>query len=285
MAAQALAGHFEEKRWLKTGDYDILYRVIPAGGTQAGRIFFIHGIISSTLYWEELAGMFSRAGYMCAMLDLPSFGESTRESKRVAPKDREEIAAQLMELIAPGEKWIVIGHSMGGGIALNMAVMYPEKVSRLLLYAPAAMRLPVIDRMMRRVAEPLGRVLNPFIRPVLYVGPLIRLFEAVAFADLKFAWQYDISRVTDSLKLPGTLTGILHMAYRAAVPAAEDIARLELPILMLKAKSEHIVPRSMRPDASMPPQTATRVVKGGHQFSEQYPAETFEISLAFIEDR
>ena len=282
LATPALAGPFDEKRWLKTGDYDILYRVIPAEGAQIGRIFFIHGILSSTLYWEELAGMFSQAGYTCAMLDLPTFGESTRESKDVAPKDREEIIAELMEHLAPGERWIVAGHSMGGGVALNVAIMYPEKVSALLLYAPAAVRIPIDDRILRRIADPVGRALDPFIRPVLYVDPLIRLFAAIPFADLRFAWNYDISRVSDSLKLPGTLAGILHMAYRAAVPAMEDIARLELPILMLKAKSEYIVPASMQPDAAMPPQTVTHVMKGGHQFSEQYAAETFEKSMEFL---
>jgi len=283
LAVPALAGRpFDEKLWLKTGDYDILYRVVPADGTQVGRIFFIHGILSSTLYWEELAGMFSRAGYLCAMLDLPTFGESTRESKDVAPKDREEIVAELMEVIAPGEAWIVAGHSMGGGVALNTAILYPEKVSGLLLYAPAVMRIPIDDRILRCIAEPLGCVLDPIITPVLYVDPLVRLLAAIPYADLKFAWNYDISRVTDSLKLPGTLTGLLHMAYRAAVPAMEDIARLEIPILMLKAESDYIVPGFMQPDAAMPPQTVTHVMKGGHQFSEQYAAETFEKSMEFL---
>jgi len=155
-------------------------------------------------------------------------------------------------------------------------------VSALLLYAPAVMRLPVIDKILQYAAEPLGCILEPFIRPILYVDPLVRLLAAIVFANLEFVWRYDISRITDSLKLPGTLTGILHMAYRAAIPAKEDITRLELPILMLKATNEYVVPCFMQPDAAMPPQTVTHVMKGGHQFTEQNPAATFEKSMEFL---
>ena len=127
---------FDEQHWFRTGDYDICYRVVPAQGKQVGRIFMIHGLLMSSLYYRELMQYFSEAGYLCVAMDLPGFGESTREGRGVEPIDREAIAAALMEELAPGEAWIVVGHSMGGGIAVNLALWYPDQVSALLLYAP-----------------------------------------------------------------------------------------------------------------------------------------------------
>ena len=277
---------FAEKQFFQTGDYSICYRVVPAKGEQVGRVFFIHGMVSSTVYWEELAGLFSQAGYLCAMIDLPGFGYSTREAAGITPIAREEIAAQLMEQLAPGGSWIVAGHSMGGGVALNMAVMYPEKVSALLLYAAAAggggghggssmlSGLPT---------ETAGRIMTMLLRPLLYMRPVVHLLAAAANADLRYGLQYDISKIVDPLKLPGTVTSILYMSQRATPVDLEAAAKLDIPILLLWAEKDYIVGEQMAAGLTAAlPQARPQTMRGGHMFTEQFPQEAFERSMAFL---
>ena len=273
-----------EKKWFHTGGYDICYRVIPARGGQIGRIFFIHGFISSSLYWEQLAGLFSGAGYLCAMLDLPGFGDSTREARHVPPKHREEIAAQLMEKLAPGEFWIVAGHSMGGGVAVNLAVMYPEKVSSLLLYAPGSVAGGLgEDTLMRYLAEPAGVALHILMAPLLYLKPLSRLLFALGNADLQYARGYDIQRVMVPLKLPGTVRSLMYMVQRAKPTDYAASARLEIPILVIWAEKEYVLlPRMVKNMKAGLRQAAAQTMHGGHMFAEQYARETFERSMAFL---
>ena len=272
----------EEKTFFQSGDYSICYQVIPAKGEQVGRIFFLHGMVSSTVYWEELARLFSQAGYLCAMMDFPGFGYSTRESKGVTPKDREEIAAELMEEIAPGEAWIVAGHSMGGGVALNIALRYPEKVSALLLYAAAAGGgppggMPGLD------PELMGCLMTPLLRPLLFMPLAVHLLAAAANADFCYGMQYDISKIVDPLKLPGTVKSLFYMSQRSNPVDLEAAAKLEIPILLLWAEKDYVVSGEMADSLTAAlPGAQAQTMRGGHMFTEQFAQEAFERSLAFL---
>jgi len=286
LALPAFAGEFAEKQFFKTGDYSICYRVVPARGEQVGRVFFIHGMVSSTVYWEDLAGLFSDAGYLCAMVDLPGFGYSTREAKDVTPKPREEICAELMEKLAPGEPWIVAGHSMGGGVALNMAILYPEKVEALLLYAAAAGgggSRGSSGLMGKLPTETAGCIMTALLRPLLYMKPVVHLLAAAANADLRYGLRYDISKIVDPLKLPGTVTSILYMSQRAKPTDLEAAARLDIPILLLWAEKDYIVGAQMAESLTAAlPNAASQTMRGGHMFTEQFSQEAFERSMAFL---
>jgi pimeloyl-ACP methyl ester carboxylesterase len=273
----------DEKQWFETGDYTICYRVLPAKGEPVGRIFFLHGFASSSLYWEELAGLFSEAGYLCVMMDLPGFGYSTREAKNITPEDREEIAAQLMEVLAPGEAWIVAGHSMGGGVALNIALLYPQKVSALLLYAPTAGDGPASGKLVSAFAEPAGCIMTMLLTPLLYMDPAVRLLAAAANADLCYGLRYDTGRIVEPLKLPGTVKSLLYMTQRARPVDLDAASRLDIPILLLWAEKDYILSAQIERDMTAAlPQAAAQTVRGGHMFVEQYAAETFERSVAFL---
>ena len=285
LALPAFAGEFAEKQFFETGDYSICYRVVPARGEQVGRVFFIHGMVSSTVYWEELAGLFSEAGYMCVMIDLPGFGYSTRESKDVSPTPREEICAGLMEKLAPGESWIVAGHSMGGGVALNLAVTYPEKVSALLLYAAAAGGGGPMGGAGDIDPELMGCLATPLLRPLLYMKPVVHLLAAAANADLRYGLRYDISKIVDPLKLPGTVTSIFYMSQRSTPTDLEAAAKLDIPILLLWAEKDYIVGADMAAGLTAAlPKAQSQTMRGGHMFTEQFSREAFERSMAFLKN-
>jgi len=275
---------FAEEKWFRTGGYGICYRAVPARGRQVGRIFLLHGFIQSSLYWEKLARLFSNAGYLCAMPDLPGFGYSTREARHVPAKDREAIVAELMEALAPGEPWVVVGHSMGGGIAVNLAAMFPEKVTSLLLYAPGSVAGGLGENSpMRYLAEPAAVFLYPLLAPLVYVNPLARLLCALSNADLRYGMGFDIRRTTDPLKLPGTVRSLAYMVQRAKTTDYGAAAALKIPILVLWAEKEYVLLPGMvsRMKAGLP-QAVSQTMRGGHQFSERYAAEVFERSMAFL---
>jgi len=275
---------FAEKQWFEIGDYTICYRVVPAQGEETGRIFFIHGMVSSTIYWDSLSALFSQAGYLSAMIDLPGFGYSTRESKDITPITREIIIAELMEEIAPGEAWIVAGHSMGGGVALNMAVIFPEKVSALLLYAPAGGggHGPPGGGWMAGISPELaGCVMNLLLRPLLYMHPVVRLLAGIANADLCYGLTYDIDRIVKPLKLPGTVQSLFYMSQRATPVDLVAAAQLTVPILIIWAQRDYIVTSQALSGAL--PWAETQIMHGGHMMTEQFPEEAFERSIAFLQ--
>ena len=287
-AAKTCKQPFAEKQFFETGDYSICYRVLPAKGEPVGRVLFIHGMVSSTIYWEGLAGLFSGAGYDCAMVDLPGFGYSTREAANITPKPREDICVELMEKLAPGEAWIVAGHSMGGGVALNLAILYPEKVEALLLYAAAGggggHEGGSDSGLMGNLSiDARGFLMTLLLRPLLFMKPVVKLLAAAANADLCYGLKYDISKIVDPLKLPGTVTSLLYMGERSTPVDLEKAGKLGIPIFLLWAEKDYIVTSDMGAGLTAAlPQAEAQTMRGGHMFTEQFPEEAFARSMAFL---
>ena len=130
LPAHAVDTPYEDSLFYTQGDYEIHYRIVEHKGEFRGRIMMLHGFMCSTYAWRNMAANLSEAGYDCVMADLPNFGYSTRETENTRVIDREELIAGLMKSIAPAEEWILAGHSMGGGVAANIAEELPVSRQR-----------------------------------------------------------------------------------------------------------------------------------------------------------
>lgn len=94
---------------------------------QAGKpmLLFVHG---SPGDWKAWAAYLSDARLAAlgdrVAVDRPGFGSS----KGAVVTDLRQQAAQLAQWIPPGQKAIVVGHSLGGPLAAWMAIDAPDKV-------------------------------------------------------------------------------------------------------------------------------------------------------------
>ncbi len=102
-------------------------------GDHGPPIVFLHGWASSWRIWERTARQLAARRYRCYALDLPGFGDSDK------PPDGWYTIPNFTALVrgfcrACGlERAIVAGHSMGGMIALNLALRSPGAVGGLIL--------------------------------------------------------------------------------------------------------------------------------------------------------
>ena len=90
-------------------------------------LVFVHGWMLSRHYWQPLCDRLSP--YNCLTYDLRGFGDSAAGSNDT-PYDLVSYARDLLELIDSLELkrvWLV-GHSMGGSIALWAADLAPERI-------------------------------------------------------------------------------------------------------------------------------------------------------------
>ncbi|HUW23549.1 MAG TPA: alpha/beta hydrolase [bacterium] len=94
-------------------------------------IILIHGMFTSSLCWintiHELAN-----SYKVYALDLPGWGESDKPKVNYSTIYYAQFLNEFMRYFEI-EKSIFVGHSIGGQIALSMAVEYPKKVKKLIL--------------------------------------------------------------------------------------------------------------------------------------------------------
>lgn len=98
-------------------------------------LLFLHGNLGCTLWWKKLFAVLPGEWPLYAM-DFPGCGNSDQSKKGYSI---EELARSVQAFIH-SFKWRkvdVVGHSMGGIIALQLGLIAPERVSRLMLVDPA----------------------------------------------------------------------------------------------------------------------------------------------------
>lgn len=112
-------------------------------------IVFIHGAGGSTLTWLLQKAYFERTNRV-VLVDLPGHGKSGGESLDSIEAYAEAVKAALEEdATSPA---YIAGHSMGGAVAMHLAISYPGLFTSLILISTGA-RLRVYP-------EILGNILN-----------------------------------------------------------------------------------------------------------------------------
>jgi esterase len=97
---------------------------------QGQPMVILHGIFGSSDNWLTQARLFS-SKYHVFTLDLRNHGQSEHS----AEFDYKVMASDLKEFIDEKnlKDAIVIGHSMGGKVAMNFALAYPQKLQKLIV--------------------------------------------------------------------------------------------------------------------------------------------------------
>lgn len=95
-------------------------------GTSGPRVLFCHGLFGQGRNWNNIARTLSDR-YRVTAVDLPNHGRSAW-TERI---DYAEMADQVAGLIAADDPVALVGHSMGGKVAMALALRHPELVERL----------------------------------------------------------------------------------------------------------------------------------------------------------
>lgn len=98
-------------------------------------LLFIHGLGSYLKAWNlNIASL--KEQYRCVAIDLPGYGKSSTGHYDFSMSFFAEQVNQFIEKLGL-ENVVVIGHSMGGQIATQLALTQPSYLDKLVLLAPA----------------------------------------------------------------------------------------------------------------------------------------------------
>ena len=97
---------------------------------------FIHGFMGSPAQFSRLAEVARAAGSQSRLITLPGHGGGVREFMRAGRSAwLAHVETELADLRAQHEKLLLVGHSMGGLLAINAAAKQPEGIAGILALA------------------------------------------------------------------------------------------------------------------------------------------------------
>lgn len=179
-------------------------------------VLFIHGILGSQKQWAHLVDKVDDE-HRVLVPDLFGHGES---AKPLGDYSLSAHAATLRDLLdhLDIDRVTLVGHSLGGGIAMQFFYLFPERVERLVLVASGG----------------LGREVNPILRSatlplaeqVLSVAtsaPVLTRLEALGRGVAKIGWRpgADLSAVWSGFASLGD--GDSRRAFLATTRAVIDL--------------------------------------------------------------
>ena len=97
-------------------------------GDSGSRVLFLHGLFGQGRNWATIAKAVSDRHRVTAV-DLPHHGRSPWGDRF----DYLDVTAQVALLLDPADPATVVGHSMGGKVAMLLALTRPEAVARLVV--------------------------------------------------------------------------------------------------------------------------------------------------------
>ena len=120
--------------WIPEPIFDGNVYVWEAGQENSEAIVLVHGIGNNASNdWQLLVSALANKFHVLA-LDLPGFGRSDKGNLLYSPTNYAAVIRYVADLLV-GRPFSLIGHSMGGAVALRYAARYPEDVRRLIVMA------------------------------------------------------------------------------------------------------------------------------------------------------
>jgi 2-succinyl-6-hydroxy-2,4-cyclohexadiene-1-carboxylate synthase len=117
----------------------------PPDRPRRGRLVLVHGFTQTRSSWSTIARQLSHDGFEVVTADAPGHGE--------AAGLRIDLPAAAALLGNTGERATYVGYSMGGRLALHLAVARPDLVERLVLVSSTAGIDNGDERAIRRVED------------------------------------------------------------------------------------------------------------------------------------
>jgi len=94
-------------------------------------LLLLHGLGSSHLTWSDVRGAFAE-NFTVYTVDLPGFGYSDKPAGYASARQEAAFVDRFLSSLGI-DRAAVVGHSMGGAVALWLAAEHPDRVERLVL--------------------------------------------------------------------------------------------------------------------------------------------------------
>ena len=221
-------------------------------------VILLHGWLGSWNYWlktmEALKGQ-----YRCYALDFWGFGDSGKRRNSYQVSDFVGLVDQFMDRLGI-EAAPIVGHSMGGTVAMCLALTKPERVQRVIVVGS-----PVVGNSLNIFLRLAGK---PWIASIVWHLPRalrlgIKVFSPYVVNDWQ-AWYQMITRDLSSTTLQAFFLSIdsLHKTdLRAQLPA------MRTPVMGIYGVGDNVVePNQAYVIAKSVPISRVKMMSGSKHF-------------------
>jgi len=263
----------------------------PKNSASDPTLVFIHGLGDEADTWRHVIPLFNAKGYRCIAIDLPGFGRSIWHGKINVRRHADAVIEVINDCGITGCNTVLVGSSMGCGIAELAATKRPDLIKSLILICgcfpiKGSINIGLVlfglfgrkwYRNFRKDHEGAWKSLFPYYHDL----------ENMNEEDKKFLRERVIARVESDNQERGyfaSLRSITSDFVSVRGSLSRDIKKFNGKIDLIWGEHDRIMPKEktksllkLRPDA-----TLTTITDVGHHPQTEKPKETVDAILSLI---
>lgn len=259
-------------------------RVVESGAASAPPVLLLHGWGASAYMWRDWFAPLAAAGRRAIAMDLPGHGLSDKPEDdaiyRLAPLV--QVVRELLD-VERLERVDVVAQSMGGTIALELALSGESRIGRLSLINPASFgRIPMLRAAPLLHCGLVGRAM-----PYLLTRRNVARAHRLVYGDPSRIAPRDVDQYWAPSQFPAYARALWRLAihFEWARQPADVMARrmisLRQPVQVVLGGRDRLVCDSRAYVAALVAAGApleVRVVEsGGHAVNEELPREVLNL--------
>ena len=258
-------------------------RVVESGPPEGPPIFFVHGWACSVYSFRHSYTPLAAAGFRVVSADLKGHGLSDKPTVRGEYATEAMVAHVLALLDALGlDRPVLAGHSLGGALALDVALRVPSRIARLVLLDSVGLSESPLVRVVRLLTP---RAIAPLL-PRLVRRWMVPLVLRLAYGGRGHFSARDVDEYFAPTQFPETIEALRLMAHEftwSPVPTAR-LGTLRVPTLVVFGSRDRFVgARAARRLVASLPAARFEVVEGaGHVAPEEAPDEVNRLMIDFL---
>ncbi|WP_346386871.1 alpha/beta fold hydrolase [Nocardioides sp.] len=256
---------------------------------QGPAVLLLHGLGCDHTTWEPIIDTLARR-YTVIAPDLLGHGLSSKPRADYSVGGYANGMRDLLTVLGV-DKVTVIGHSFGGGVAMQFAYQFPERTERMMLVSSGGLG-PDVSAAIRAVTTPgfhqvMGLLTLPGVRHAGMAG-----MRALSRTPWKATRDLDeVAEIYDSFKDPYARAAIRHVVkavvdWRGQIVTMADRAYLteEMPMAVVWGRDDMVIPvRHANNAAAMAPKARVEVIpNAGHFPHKDHPQRFAKIVHEFI---
>ncbi|HEU4580746.1 MAG TPA: alpha/beta fold hydrolase [Polyangiaceae bacterium] len=247
-------------------------------------LLLLHGLFMDHSTWDPVGDALA-SSYRVVAPDLPGFGQSEKPPENRFPYGINSFADAVLDLYAGLElgRAVLVGHALGGAVAITLAARHPELISRLVLVD--ALCYPARADLAHRVA--LAPLIGGFAFKQLWGKSTFKAYlkESYVSRDARIP-SARLEHYYEAFNTPAARASALATlrATRDTRSVVAHIARISMPTLVLWGRDDTLYPAALGQRMSREIRDAGfQLLDAGHMPHEEQPGAVAEAIERFCQ--
>lgn len=245
-------------------------------------ILLVHGIGASSTSWEPVFDLLADRGAEVIAVDLPGHGRSSKER---GDYSLGALACTLRDLLdhLGVERCVLVGHSLGGGVALQFTYQFPQRVERLVLVASGGLGAETFP-LLRAASLPGAEFVLPLLtnwRTLRLMGWLGKGLSAIgirpeALSEQAVTTLQELNDPQSRMAFLATLRGVVDVSGQRVSAVSKLPLAAHIPTLLIWGDRDPIIPmeHGRQANEALPSSQFVVFAGSGHE-PHRYDPERF----------